>query len=304
MRDTERAAETVESEGPLLAAVRTAAEELRSIANRYVFRGVLATSGVAAVLLQRLLPERHAILPDHGTIWDLAKLQSHVLARLCGVSVTVQGRERLSGGPYVFVANHQSYFDLVVLLASLPGRVRFLVTDEMARHAFWGPIFRALGMVSVDADAETPEAIVEGLERMTAEGSVLVFPEGRRSSSSCLLPFSELPFMAIVCLGLPVVPVAIHGTRSVMPATSERGIWPGEVRVVVEEPIPTAHLIAEDYHPLREDVRAVIARQVEEVGSLLGVGADADDLQEERDEQAAGASLPRGFVAVGHAVQA
>ena len=301
MPDTERAAEIVESESTILETVRAAAEELRSFANRLVFRGVLATSGVAAVLLHRLLPERHPILPDHGTLWDLAKLQSHALARLCGIAVTVQGRERLSGGPYVFVANHQSYLDLVVLLAFLPGRIRFLVTEEMAQHAFWGPIFRALEMVSVDADAETPEAIVEGLERMTTDGSVLVFPEGRRSPTTCLLPFSDLPFMAVVGLGLPVVPVAIHGTRSVMPAASERGIVPGEVRVIVEEPIPTAHLIAEDYHPLREDVRALIARQVEEVGSLLGMGADPDDLREERD---VGASLPEGFVPVGHAVHA
>ncbi len=298
MRDTERAAGFIGSEATLLTAVRTAALELRSIANRLMFRGALATSGVAAVLLHRLLPERHPILPDHGTLWDLAKLHSGVLARLCGVAVTVQGRERLSRGPYVFVANHQSYVDLVVLLASLPGRIRFLATDEMARHPFWGPILRALGIASIDVEADTAEAIAAGLERMTADGSVLLFPEGRRGSTTCLLPFADLPFMAIVGLGLPVVPVAIHGTRSVMPGSADGGVSPGEVRVVVEEPIATAHLIAEDYHPLREDVRALIARQVEEVGALLAVGPDDPDL--ERDQPA----LEHGFATVGLAAHA
>jgi 1-acyl-sn-glycerol-3-phosphate acyltransferase len=298
MRDTERAAGVVGVEFPLLTAVRTAAEELRSIANRFVVRGVLATSGIAAALLHRLLPEQHPILPDHGTLWELAKFQSGVLARLCGVAVTVQGRERLSAGPYVFVANHQSYFDLIVLLAALPGRIRFLATGEMARHVFWGPILRAAGIVSVDADAETSEAIVEELERMTADGSVLVFPEGRRGSTTCLLPFADLPFVAIIGLGLPVVPIAIHGTRGVMPATGESGVWPGEVRVVVEEPIPTAHLLAEDYHPLREDVRALIARQVEEIGALQagdedGAGFHGEHAQPERT------ALERGFATVG-----
>jgi 1-acyl-sn-glycerol-3-phosphate acyltransferase len=264
---------------------------------------VLTTSGIAAALLHRLLPERHPVLPDHGTLWELAKFQSGVLARLCGVAVTVQGRERLSAGPYVFVANHQSYFDLIVLLAALPGRIRFLATDEMARHVFWGPILRAAGIGSVDADGGTPEAVVEELERMTADGSVLVFPEGRRGSTRCLLPFADLPFMAIIGLGLPVVPIAIHGTGRVMPATGESGIWPGEVRVVVEEPIPTAHLLAEDYHPLREDVRTLIARQVEEVGALLVGDADGADLHTAH-AQPESAALEAGFAAVGLAAHA
>jgi 1-acyl-sn-glycerol-3-phosphate acyltransferase len=185
------------------------------------------------------------------------------------------------------------------LLACLPGRIRFLVTDEMAGHAFWGPVFRALEMV---VDAETPEPLAEALERLTADGSVLVFPEGRRSATASLLPFSDLPFMAVIGLGLPVVPVAVHGTRNVLPGTSGRGVPAGEVRVVVEEPIPTVHLIAEDYHPLREDVRALIARQVEEVGSLIGHGADEDDLR--REQTSVGASLSREFPPVGHAVPA
>jgi 1-acyl-sn-glycerol-3-phosphate acyltransferase len=303
MRDTERAAGVVGAEFPLLTAVRTAAEELRPIVNRFVVRGVLATSGIAAALLHRLLPERHPFLPDHGTLWELAKLQSGVLARLCGVAVTVQGRERLSAGPYVFVANHQSYFDLVVLLAALPGRIRFLATDEMTCHLFWGPILRAAGIGSVDADAETPEAVVEKLARMTADGSVLVFPEGRRGSTTSLLPFADLPFMAIIGLGLPVVPIAIHGTGGVMPATGASGVWPGEVRVVVEEPIPTAHLLAEDYHPLREDVRALIARQVEEVGALLVGDADGADFPD-KHAQPEGTALERGFATVGLAAHA
>lgn len=279
MPHTESVTDAAWHDDTLLAAVRNAAADARAIANRYVFSGMLATSGLASLILRRILPERHGVLPDHGTLWALLKLQSQFLSRFCGVRVAVHGRERLAaGGPFVFVANHQSYFDIVALLAFLPGRVRFVVTQELAEHAFWGPLLRALGMVVVDDEVQSTEGIIQGLESIVDTGaSVVIFPEGHRGQRPRLLPFDDLPFLAIIELGIPVVPVAIRGMRAVMPAGRSSGIEPGDVEVLVEEPIPTEHLLAEDYRPLREDVRAAIARYVEEMDSLL----DANDCEAE-----------------------
>jgi 1-acyl-sn-glycerol-3-phosphate acyltransferase len=199
----------------------------------------------------------------------------------------------------VFVANHQSYFDLVALLAFLPGRVRFVVTTEMARHPLWGRIVRGLGMIVLDEADTAPDTLAAELERITADGSVLIFPEGRRSGAGRVLPFMPLPFMAIVALGVPVVPVAVRGTSDVLPPGGGQGVWPGDVDLIVEGPIPTDHLIPGDYHPLREDVRTMIARYVEDLDALLGAGAI-----EEADGREAGAAEVTGFVPVAHAARA
>jgi 1-acyl-sn-glycerol-3-phosphate acyltransferase len=294
MSQVDSTTETHERENPLLAAVLGVAADARSIANRYLFRGMMGTSAVAAIVLQRLLPERHPVLPDHDTIWGLVKLQAYALARVCGVTVTVRGRQRLGGDePVVFVANHQSYFDIVALLAFLPGRNRFVVTQELADHPLWGPIFRAVGMVVMEDGGEdclTPEAVMDGLQRITdADASIVIFPEGHRSPTARLLPFGALPFRAMIELGVPVVPVAIRGSRSVMPPARADAILPGGVEIVVEEPIPTAHLVPDDYHPLREDVRMVIARHVEEIGPLLEPGTiDATCSDDDLEAGAAG----------------
>lgn len=287
MPHTEYVTDAAPPGGALLAAVCSVASDARAVANRYVFSSVLATSGLAALCLRRVLPERHWALPDHGTLWRMLQLESRVLARFCGVRVTVHGRERLAaGGPFVFVANHQSYFDIVALMAFLPGRMRFVVTQELSEHQFWGPLLRALGMVVVDDAVQSAESIIQGLEKIgDAGGSVVIFPEGRRRQRARLLPFDDLPFLAIIELGVPVVPVAIRGTRAVMPAGRSSGIEPGDVEVLVAEPIPTEHLLAEDYRPLREDVRSAIARYAEELDSLLDMNAaETGETGDEDDE--------------------
>ncbi len=278
--------------GVLLTLARSVAADARVLANRVVLRGALATSGVAALLLQRLLPERHPILPDHNTLWRLLKLQSHAVARICGVTITVRGRERLAGaGPFIYVANHQSYFDMIALLAALPGPNRVAITAELAEQAFVGPLCRALGLVVIDEEA-TPEAILDGLGRISdTEASVVIFPEGRRGPGGRLLRFTDLPFVAAVALGVPVVPVAICGARDVMPTVDTGAVHPGDIEVIVGEPIPTADLLPEDYRPLREDARNAISRHVEEIDLQLGAEDSADALALEGAESGAAVAM-------------
>jgi 1-acyl-sn-glycerol-3-phosphate acyltransferase len=254
----------------LMEALRDAAEEARAIVNRYVFGGALITASAAAVLLRRLLPERHPFLPDHDTIWALAKVQARALASVCGVTVAAQGVGRLeAGGPFLFVSNHQSSIDVVALLSVLPGRVRFVVTEECERDRVFGPVLRLLGLVTIDP--ERTEDAVEAIGRLTRGGtSAVLFPEGRRNRGHRLLPFSELPFGIAIALGVPVVPVAIRGTRAIGPEEALLRIRPGRVEVIVEEPIPTAGLITEDRRPLLEDVRGVISKHVDQVEFLSG----------------------------------
>ncbi len=258
------------SEWGLIEVLRDAAGEARAVVNRYVFGGVLTTAGAAAVLLRRLLPERHPFLPDHDTIWALAKVQARALAGVCGVTVAAQGVGRLEAeGPFVYVSNHQSAVDVVALLSVLPGRVRFVVTEECERDRVFGPVLRLLGLITIDPE-RTDEA-VEAIGQLTRGGtSAILFPEGRRNRGHRLLPFSDQPFGIAIALGVPVVPVAIRGTRAIAPEDALLRIRPGRVEVIVEEPIPTADLIADDRCPLREDVHGVISRYVDDVEIVPG----------------------------------
>jgi 1-acyl-sn-glycerol-3-phosphate acyltransferase len=235
---------------------------LRFAANRHIFRAMLATSGLAAVLMHRALPRHHAFLPDRRTVWAFAKLQARNLARVCGVEVAVDGLEDVAtGGPFIFTPNHQSHFDIVALLGFLPGDNRFAAKTELFADPILGPVLRTLGMVPIDR-ARPVDAIRNLVALKHNPCSVVIFPEGTRSVDGTLLPFKKGPFVAAIELGVPVVPVTIRGSAAVMPKGGRLGIYPGRVAVHVERPVPTRGLSYADREELRDRVRALIARRL------------------------------------------
>ena len=238
---------------PLQAALP--ASPLRIVLNRFLFRGMLFTMGAIAVLMYR-------VLRDKNVTWAFAKTQARNLARLCGVRVVVRGLEHLGGGPCNFAPNHQSHFDIAALLGYLPGNNRFAAKKEMFAQPILGAVLRTLGMIPVDR--ENPLEAIQLLAQLKLENySVIIFPEGRRSRDGNLLPFKKGPFVAAIHLGVPVVPVVCKGTQAVMPKGGYLSIVPGEVELVVLEPIATESMSYDDREGLREIVRERIAAELE-----------------------------------------
>jgi 1-acyl-sn-glycerol-3-phosphate acyltransferase len=240
-----RAAETDASWGGLTG--------LRVALSPYLFRGMLIGMAATAIALHRLTGNRELA-------WRFAKARARDLAALLGVGVTVLGRERLEGlGPVVFVPNHQSHLDILVLLGHLPGATRFAAKQELWRHPVMAGVLDTLGMIPIDR--EHPERAVDVLRRAgTTPQSLVVFPEGTRSRTGQLLPFKKGAFVLAIASGLPVVPVTLRGTRRLMPRGSRLTVTPGTVEIVLEEPIPTAGLCYEDRDALSDRVRAAIER--------------------------------------------
>lgn len=229
---------------------------LRATINRILFRGMLFTMGTIAVILYRLLPNK-------TPVWAFARAQARNLARLCGVRVHVRGLENLKNEPYVFVSNHQSHFDIAILLGYLPGQNRFAAKKELFKEPVLGMVMRTMGMIPIDR--EDPSLAIDRLKRLRDDGhSLIIFPEGTRSQSGQLLPFKKGPFVAAIQLGLPVVPVACRGTAAIMPKGGYLSILPGDVELVVMEPIPTAGLSYEDREDLLDQAHARISKALAE----------------------------------------
>jgi len=216
---------------------------------------MLFTMGAIAVVLYR-------VVRDKTVTWGFAKAQARNLARMCGVRVKVRGLEHLGAGPYLFAPNHQSHFDIAALLGYLPGINRFAAKKEMFDEPILGAVLRTMGMIPIDRD--NPLDAIERLNRLKlANTSVIIFPEGTRSRDGRLLPFKKGVFVAAIHLGVPIVPVVCKGTQAIMPRGGYLSIVPGEVELVVLEPIPTEGLTYEDRDRLREMVRGRIAGELE-----------------------------------------
>ena len=170
----------------------------------------------------------------------VARTWARRLLRLSDVRVVVEQAENLDTvGSCVIVANHESWFDVFALAGELPLNVKFVGKQELAKIPVFGSTWQACGHVAIDRDdresaVRSLGSIVERMKRGIVQ--VVMFPEGTRSADGELQPFKKGPFILAIEAGVPIVPLAIIGSRAIMPKGSYN-IGKGEVRVRIGEPI-------------------------------------------------------------------
>ena len=191
------------------------AAALRRIA--YATYAWLMLASVAVGCLVRL-----AIARDPPARYAVAHQAAATLARRCRIALTLEGREHLAhAGPAVIVANHASYVDALALVAILETDVRFAAKRELARAPVLGWALRRLGTHFVDrVDAAGGIEDTRGLAAAVRRGErILVFPEGTFTRAAGLAGFHLGAFVVSAEAGVPVVPVVLKGTRSVLRAS-------------------------------------------------------------------------------------
>ena len=163
---------------------------MRFLRSLFVWLGIAASTagfGLPAILA--------AFVPPRGD-WFLrfARGWARTILAFSRVAVTVRHAERLDPRrSFVVVANHESYADILVLLARLPMQVRFLAKRSIFRVPILGWSIRAAGFVPVDrGDAARSVATVEtALKRLRSGRSLVVFPEETRTRTGDLSPFKK-----------------------------------------------------------------------------------------------------------------
>jgi 1-acyl-sn-glycerol-3-phosphate acyltransferase len=191
------------------------------------------------------------LLPRRAWGWAVARGAARCLLALTGIRFAVSGRDHLPAqGGAVVVVNHASYFDVVVLAALLRRPPAFVAKRELGEQLFSRLLLRRLGTHFVDRiDAERGLEDAGRAAARAAAGEMLVFfPEGTFTRSPGLLPFRLGAFQVAAESGVPVVPVALRGTRSIL-----RGnhwfLRRGRVAVSVAPPL----------HPTGRDFAASVA---------------------------------------------
>jgi 1-acyl-sn-glycerol-3-phosphate acyltransferase len=180
-----------------------------------------------------------ALLPMLSWRKAVARSLSQLLLRLFGFPVRVRGLEHLPRDQAcVLVVNHASYLDPLVLVAVLPSSISFVAKQELAEQFFARILFRRLGTEFVERF--DPQRGVEDTDRVrqaVRQGrSMIFFPEGTFGRAPGLRPFRMGAFVVATQTGVPLVPMGITGTRSILRA----GQWfprRGAVAVTIGAPI-------------------------------------------------------------------
>jgi 1-acyl-sn-glycerol-3-phosphate acyltransferase len=134
----------------------------------------------------------------------------------------VEGLENFPAeGPVIVVANHVSYWDPVLIGSALPRQVFFMAKKELFSLPLLGISLKSWGMFPVDRSRSDRGAIKRALELLKQGQVIGVFPEGTRSKSGSLLPFSTGAAYFATRTGVPVCPVAVVTVTG----SSSWGLW-------------------------------------------------------------------------------
>lgn len=222
--------------------------------NLYLVFGSLVI-GLATGLLGLLLPGGK-VFRILARAWGRGALWS------AGIRSSAVFDEELSGGGrYVLMPNHQSLYDIPLLLATLPGETRFLAKSSLFRIPVFSWALRTGGFIPVERGnrSQAREAFRAAIEGLGEGVSILVFPEETRTSDGGLQPFKRGGFLLALRSGLPVVPVGIRGNYGVRP----KGSWairPGRVEVHYGRPVASGGYGLRDMDRFIDGVRREVAR--------------------------------------------
>jgi 1-acyl-sn-glycerol-3-phosphate acyltransferase len=190
---------------------------------------------------------------------------SRALVRIADIDLTVEGLANLPRDrACIYMSNHQSHYDIPILYSVFPGTLRMVAKAELFRVPIWGRAMREAGFVRVTRSGDRAEAQAAMRECADALGrgiNVWIAPEGTRSPDGRLGKFKKGGFILARDTGADIVPIAIDGSRGILPKNSkmvQRGV---RVRVAFGAPIAVA---GREVNSLAAEVRAFIAGHVTE----------------------------------------
>lgn len=218
-----------------------------------------ATAVVDTTVHAPLIMGASYLSPDATEV--LCRSWARVMLKGLGVSLSVEGRERLDPHqPYVYACNHLSHVDPPSCYLALPGHLRMAAKKSLFQIPVFGWALHRSGQIPIDrGDAQRAQSQLNAnVEAIKTRVSVLLFPEGTRSDDGTLQPFKKGAAVLAIQAQVPIVPLAIAGSREVLPK-GFNAIHGGTVRIRIGQPIPTRGMTLEDRAALTEQVRSAVA---------------------------------------------
>ena len=179
---------------------------------------------------------------------------------LAGVRVKIFNLDLIDPNQsYIYAANHQSAFDILVLLGKLKVQFRWLAKDSLFKIPLFGWAMKRTGYIPINRSnpKEAYQSLLWAAQKVNEGTSVVIFPEGTRQETESLGEFKKGGFILALKSKRPIVPIGIQGSARIKHKKGLR-INPGTVNVVLGKPIPTEGLRNKDAEALMERVKGAI----------------------------------------------
>jgi len=177
---------------------------------------------------------------SHTLYFKLSKYFSGGVLWLSGIKLEITGLENLDKNKtYVFVSNHSSQYDIVVLQKTIPNRMAMIFKKELAKIPFFGWQLAMGPYVRIDREnyEKALKSIDEAKQKMEKQNiSIVVFAEGTRSKTGEIQPFKRGAFRLATQVGYPIIPTTVIGSNKIMPKGTYK-LRRGTIKVHFDKPI-------------------------------------------------------------------
>jgi 1-acyl-sn-glycerol-3-phosphate acyltransferase len=199
------------------------------------------------------------------TLYKVGRIWAKCILAASSIKVTVKGFSNLNRtGSFIYMPNHVSNFDIPVLQAYLPVQFRWLAKAELFKIPIFGYAMKRAGYISINRfDRKAAiQSLNKAAEIIRNGTSVIIFPEGTRSQNQNIQSFKKGGFVLAVDSGVPIIPVIIHGTWSIM-QKKQILVKPGNVVLEIKKPINTSDYTRKTKDDLMEKVRNIMVESYE-----------------------------------------
>ena len=186
-----------------------------------------------------------------------------------GIIITSKKEEPLlKDQAYVFCCNHTSYLDIVLTYCLLDNYFVFMAKKELLRVPLFGNFFKDMD-IAVDRKSKigSHKALIRAGQDIDKGHSVVMFPEGTIAPDAPKMRnFKNGPFKLAIDKQIPIVPITFLTNYKILPAKNNyyKHGGPGLAKVIIHKPVPTAGMGENDLIPLRENIKSIIGKAIED----------------------------------------
>lgn len=202
-----------------------------------------------------------SLFPDaDNKIHTIANLWAKILLFICNIKVEIIGAENfMFGKSQMFIANHQSDFDALIVLANIPVQIRWIAKRDLFNLPLVGMTMRKAGHIEIDQNHrdESSHNIDFAIRHIQKRKSMMTFPEGVKGKDGEIQSFQPEAFYLAIQSGIPIVPVSIIGSRQIMSQGSFR-IKPARIKLIIAKPIEAKYFDMAQSNELIDKVRNTI----------------------------------------------
>lgn len=196
-------------------------------------------------------------------VYKVVSTWAYKRMKASGSAVTVNGLENLPESDkqhnILFVSNHQSNFDIILLLYYLPVKKGFIAKKELGNIPMLSDWMRRINCLFMDRNdmKQSTQTIIEGIKLLKNNYNMVIFPEGTRSKGGAHSHFKAGSFKLATKAKATIIPLTIDGTAAVMEANGGI-IKPGNITLTIHKPIETANMDKDEQSALPERVEKIV----------------------------------------------